>query len=165
MKLTYVEAADIWVISKIKPKDQKAVKEITYQLRSKGNKCLITTKRFHIKKRSNQMEVIKLPNGNRGVLPERGCAPSSPVPPVSEQNRPTPPQKQPYIRVEFDDINKPKVWKDGKLVDKMTQLDIHWQTDTEQMNAKRFELTYWHDRLIKEGQANPLGFNNKEGLQ
>lgn len=86
--------------------------------------------------------------GNRGVVPERGHAPS-----------PVQPKKQPYVRIEFDDINKPAVWIDGDKVEALETLDINWSTDTDQKNGNIFEISYLDTsnpdgRLIKQGQAN-----------
>ncbi len=95
--------------------------------------------------------------GNRGVIPERGHAPS-----------PVQPKRQPYVRIEFDDINKPAVWIDGDKVEALETLDINWSTDTDQKNGNIFEISYLDTsnpdgRLIKQGQANmqPRHVNNK----
>lgn len=96
-------------------------------------------------------------HGNRGVVPERGHAPSSALP-----------NKQPHVRIEFDNISNPTVWIDGDKVEALETLDVNWVTDTDQKNAKRFEISYLdlnnpNGPFIKRGQTNQQSsrVNNK----
>ena len=58
--------------------------------------------------------------------------------------------KQPHVRIEFDDIRDvPKVWVDGELIgdgaDKkpMVSLKVDWNTDTQTLNHKGFDINYY----------------------
>ena len=58
--------------------------------------------------------------------------------------------KQPHVRIEFDDIRDvPKVWVDGELIgdgadDKpLVSLKVDWNTDTQTVNHKGFDINYY----------------------
>jgi len=104
---------------------------------------------FNLFKRNKEpLNTVGHCGGNRGVIPERGHAPS-----------PVQPKKQPYVRIEFDDINNPTVWLDGDKVEALETLDVNWVTDTDQKNTKKFEISYLdlnnpNGPFIKRGQTN-----------
>lgn len=104
---------------------------------------------FNLFKRNKEpLNTVGHCGGNRGVVPERGHAPSSVLP-----------NKQPHVRIEFDNISNPTVWLDGDKVEALETLDVNWATDTDQQNAKRFEISYFNPNdpngpFIKQGQTN-----------
>lgn len=102
---------------------------------------------FNLFKRNKEpLNTVDHCGGNWGVVPERGHAPSS-----------VQPKKQPYVRIEFDDINNPTVWIDGDEVKGLETLDISCVADANRQNKGKFEVSYLnnHDgQLMKQGQTN-----------
>lgn len=72
--------------------------------------------------------------GNRGVIPERGTASL------------VQPKKQPYVRIEFDDINKPTVWIDGDKVEALDTLNVNWETG--RWNRNSFGMSYTNSNNV-----------------
>jgi len=80
--------------------------------------------------------------GNRGVIPERGTASL------------VQPKKQPYVRIEFDDINKPTVWIDGDKVEALDTLNVNWETGRWNRNSFGISYTNSNNAFVMRRQDN-----------
>lgn len=100
------------------------------------------------KRNKEPLNTVDHCGGNRGVVPERGHAtPSAAV------------EKQPKVRIEFDDIANPTVWIDGKKVTALESMDMHWMTRIKKKGEYRFEISYFDSKNpaslpVKWGQSN-----------